>query len=582
MKKIFKSVGSILLAGTLLLSAGCFFDKKDEKTYVVTFKQDGCEDISFQVLSGGSISNVPVPNNKEGYTIGWDKTDFSNITSDMVITAIAVPNEYKITYQLLDPMNNAIAGNATQKVTYDSSYELQELTCYGYTFKGWLNGTEEVASKGIWKIADDVTLTPYWANNYYTISFIQLDGTHQDIKVQNGDVLAEKDIPEIVAAVGYDVAWSITDFSKVFENTTVEVVKTAKTYKVTYDLADGEKIEGDANDIEETLSYNAAYTLKTPTKAGYTFQYWELEDGTPVPQEGNWAYAKDVTLTAVWTQNTNEITFMHWDGTTDTRYLKTGEALTDIPTPKAREGYRVAWEITDFSSVTKSITVNEEYFANNYQVTYSVPEDTSVDGETADVTYDASYNLAKPTRYGYTFVGWQYGDKLIAASGNEWKVADNAILTAKWQDNYYTITFNYTNKPQTTIIVEKGDTLSADKIPACEQKKGYTCVWSITDFSKVTEDQIVNVITTPNTYQVKYTFSSNEGTLPQGVAAEFKITYDTSYTLAVPTRSGDWKFAGWKDVNTGSIVNLNGTWTFDKDVTLVATWKESGDWTQNY
>ena len=72
MKKIFKSVGSILLAGTLFLSSGCFFDKKDEKTYVVTFKQDGCEDISFKVLSGGSISNVPVPNNKEGYILTPD------------------------------------------------------------------------------------------------------------------------------------------------------------------------------------------------------------------------------------------------------------------------------------------------------------------------------------------------------------------------------------------------------------------------------------------------------------------------------------------------------------------------------
>ena len=47
-----------------------------------------------------------------------------------------------------------------------------------------------------------------------------------------------------------------------------------------------------------------------------------------------------------------------------------GEALTDIPTPNAKTGYTVVWDVTSFTSVTEDMEVNAVEKPNTYTVTY--------------------------------------------------------------------------------------------------------------------------------------------------------------------------------------------------------------------
>lgn len=134
----------------------------------------------------------------------------------------------------------------------------------------------------------------------YTITFKQ-EGVEDIVKtVEEGESLTDIPVPNEI--LGYNVAWSVTDFSNVAENMTVEVVKTAKTYTITYTLgscANDALAQIESN--EQQVAYDAAYELATPTCEGYIFTGWLLEDTTTPFEDGVWNIDGNVTLVAQWT-----------------------------------------------------------------------------------------------------------------------------------------------------------------------------------------------------------------------------------------------------------------------------------------
>ncbi len=84
--------------------------------------------------------------------------------------------------------------------------------------------------------------------------------------------------------------------------------------------------------------------------------------------------------------------------------------------------------------------------ANTYTVTYDVNKGDELPQTDKQVTYDSDYTLAKPTRTGYSFVGWYYnGVKLTDENGQSiaaWDIPNNATFTAEWKVNQYTVALN--------------------------------------------------------------------------------------------------------------------------------------------
>lgn len=574
MKKWLGTIGSILLAGVLTASVGCFADDDKDKQYSITFIQEGFSDMKFWVDAGESFEQVPAPKKVEGYTVAWDKTEFDNVTKNIVVTAVATPNDYLITYFLSEEDGEHLDGEYTQTVTFDAQYTLPTPTRYGYSFTGWTDGKNTLQQNGEWKIAKDVTLSPTWADNSYTITFLQ-NGNSETYRLECGDVLSEENIPELLPVEGYEVSWSVQNFSTINQNTTVTVVKNPKTFTVQYLLGDGETLEGDNSDA---FLFGSEYALKIPEKTGYTFQYWKQENNQPLLSKGTWSIAHDVKLTAQWTQNDNLITFLHADGTEETRTVKTGETLVDIPKPNPLPGYTVEWSVKDFSSITGAMTVEAIPTPCAYKVTYSVPEDKQVDKTEVMITYTEDYTLATPTRYGYSFVGWETPDGKMLDQTGKWSVIGDVTLTAKWQDNYYVITFVHADNSTEKVLVEKGDVL--DKAPTCKQIPGYTTSWSVTDFSTITSSTTVHAKKDALRYTVTYSLSAGESISGD---KEVGVTFGSAYTLEKPkTLDNDLAFKHWKNAVTGEIVPLKGTWKIAGNVTLVAVWEESGDWTKNY
>jgi uncharacterized repeat protein (TIGR02543 family) len=97
------------------------------------------------------------------------------------------------------------------------------------------------------------------------------------------------------------------------------------------------------------------------------------------------------------------------------------------------------------TGVTANITVEAEFSANTYTVTFDANGGDAPSQSSKEVTYNAAYGaLATTQRTGYTLVGWftdpDYGHGVT--SETIVSVAGNHVLYARWTPNTYLVTFD--------------------------------------------------------------------------------------------------------------------------------------------
>ena len=143
---------------------------------------------------------------------------------------------------------------------------------------------------------------------------------------------------------------------------------------------------------------------------------------------------------------------------------------------------------------------------------------------------------ADPTKEGYTFIGWYKGE-------SEWNFADAVTealtLTAKWQLNQYTITFDTAGGSEVPSITQ--DYGTAITAPANPTKTGYTFAgWDKTiPTTMPAENMTITARWQVNQYTI--TFKPENG----GQDIVIKQDYGTAITTpANPTKTG-YTFAGW-------------------------------------
>ncbi len=122
-----------------------------------------------------------------------------------------------------------------------------------------------------------------------------------------------------------------------------------------------------------------------------------------------------------------------------------------------------AWDYAS-DKVTDNITLYAKWTANTYTITF----DTVGGSEIAPITQDygtAITEPANPTREGYTFTGW---DRDIP----ETMPAENMTVTAQWEVNQYTITFDTAGGSEIAPITQDYGTAITE--PANPTREGYT------------------------------------------------------------------------------------------------------------
>ena len=168
------------------------------------------------------------------------------------------------------------------------------------------------------------------------------------------------------------------------------------------------------------------------------------------------------------------VTYMNGETIYARQILPSGTLATRPDAPTTTPGYTFGgWNKVDGTAwnyasdkVTDNITLYAKWTANTYTITF----DTAGGSEIAPITQDYGTNItapADPTREGYTFIGW---DREIPKT----MPAENMTVTAQWEINRYTITFDTAGGSEIAPITQ--DYGTAIVSPADPTREGYTFI----------------------------------------------------------------------------------------------------------
>ena len=396
-----------------------------------------------------------------------------------------------------------------------------DMTYTGHTFKGWydnegLTGDPVMAIGGT-----EMGNKEYWAKweiNQYTITFDTAGGSAiAPITQDYGTAITAPADPtrEGYTFAGWDTAIPATMPAG---DMTITAQWTVNQYTITYDL-DGGTAEG--NPDTYTVETDA-FTLKNPTRPGYTFTGWSgtgltgednLTVTIPKGSTGNRSY------TAHWSLNTYSITYDLNGGTASgnpTSY--TVESATITLNQPTKTGYTfTGWSGTDLTgednltvTIPAGSTGDRSYTAhwslNTYSITYDLDGGTASGNPDFYTVESSTITLNPPTRTGYTFIGW---------SGTDLSGSDNLTVTipagsignrsyiAHWSLNTYSITYDLDGgtalgNPDSYTVESAAITLNEPT------KAGYVFTgWSGTDL--IGEDNLSVTIPAGSTGDRRYT-----------------------------------------------------------------------------
>ena len=339
---------------------------------------------------------------------------------------------------------------------------------------------------------------------------------------------------------------------------------------VTLDLGGG-KLGNSSEDIQIIVKTGSEFTapasdgLTRPDGNTGSYFMWLGSNGKLYAPGAS--VPADVTeLTVQWTAPTYAVTLNTNGGTINngnvTEYTY-GVGAT-LPTDVTRTGYTFkGWYYNEnltgspVTAIGDTETGNKEYWAkweiNQYTVTVK-PEN----GE-ADITITQDYGTpitapADPTREGYTFIGW---DREIPTT----MPAEDMTVTAQWEINRYTITFDTAGGSEIAPITQDyGTNITA---PADPTREGYTFKGWDKEIPKTMPAENMTVKAQWEINQYTISFDTNGGS----EIAPITQDYGTKITApADPTREG-YTFIGWDKAIPTTMPAEN--------ITVTAQWKDS-------
>lgn len=426
-------------------------------TYTVHF-DTGFDDLqvrSKSVTFGSPYGSAITVPSYDGYTFNKWMLDGVVITAESVVstatehTLVAVWDANSYTVSFSTGFDDVTCKPIS--VTFDQPYEiLPTPQKAGYDFSGWMYFTTRIDNSTLVSVATDHTLTAQWTNAKYTVSFDTKGGTACDpITVVYDSIYST--LPTSTKR-GYTLAgWSyngepVYASTKVTETKdhTLEAIWSAQSYEVLFDSEGGDVCSN------IVVTYGQAYgSLPVPTKPGYSFDGWFL-NGVLITEDTIVSMASVHTLIAQWTALPTYIVTFDSNGGSEIQ-RKTVTYLMPygkLESPE-RDGYYFANWTLGSDVITESTIVSyngdHELVAQWTPIAHSVLLDAA-NGTALTSIYvnsDSKYGdaLPTPTRNGYTFAGWYYGDVLV--DGDSMIVVNSGhTLTAHWTPISVTVTFD--------------------------------------------------------------------------------------------------------------------------------------------
>ena len=421
-----------------------------------------------------------------------------------------------------------------------------DMTYTGHTFKGWYDN-ENLTGSPVTAIGGAETGNKeYWAKweiNPYTITFDTNGGS--EIAPITQDYGTEITAPDNPTRKGYTFKGWDKEIPETMpaENITVTAQWEINRYTITFDTAGGSEIAPITQDYGTNITAPA-----DPTREGYTFIGWDREIPKTMP-------AENITVTAQWEINQYTITFDTNGGSEIAPITQDYGTEITAPDNPTRKGYTFkGWdkEIPE-TMPAENITVTAQWEINRYTITF----DTAGGSEIAPITQDYGTNItapANPTRKGYTFKGW---DKEIP----ETMPAENMTVKAQWEINQYAITFDTAGGSEIAPITQDyGTEITAPDNPT---REGYTFIGWDRDIPEIMPAENITVTAQWEINRYTITFDTAGGS----EIAPITQDYGTNITApADPTREG-YTFIGWDKAIPTTMPAEN--------ITVTAQWKDS-------
>ena len=613
---------------------------------------------------------------KEGYTFkGWDIEQPATMPAkDLIIRAIWEVNSYKFELYDGDVLYKAYTFNYNDSIKFE---DYQEPTKVGYTFKGWNEEFPEVMP------AEDLKYKAKWSINQYryVVYTSQTDST-EDV-VNFGETLDP--LPELNKE-GYTFkGWDIEQPQTMPANDLIiRAIWEVNSYKL--ELYDGEELlkaytfnYNDSIKFEdyqeptkvgytfkgwneefpevmpaEDLKYKAEWEinqyrhvvyrsendstekivtfgeilnlLPEPTRDGYTFKGWDIEQPKTMP--GN-----DLIIRAIWEVNSYKLELYDGESLLKTYVFNFNDSikLNDYQDPTKEGSTFLGWD-KDFAKVmpAEDLKYTAQWSVNQYQiVVYTSATDSVIDsynyGDTVKVveagtkeghTFKAwdkefpvtmpaeniiihaiwevnQYSITflvdnveyqsyrfdfdslivlneykDPTKEGYTFNGW--GIEIP-----ERMPAKNLTLEAQWEINQYNITWVVDpNNPETnytTKNVNFGTTIKEEDAPT---REGYTFVrWEGVPETMPAKDITITAVWNINRYKLNF---YSDGALYLKQVYEYDETIDYA-SIPAPVKEG-YQFLGWEEKPSkmpAEDVTITAKWAISTHELVIITDKEN-------
>ncbi len=286
---------------------------------------------------------------------------------------------------------------------------------------------------------------------------------------------------------------------------------------------------------------------KSPTKEGYTFVGWYLDEAYETAFDETSIVEKSITLYAKF-EILYSIKFVDMNGSTlrsakvASGTVPTTPTVSDIVTDEYTYKF-IGWdkEVVTASS-DETYTAQYEAVKTEYKLTYNLSGGTSDDVEleiaAAHGTTMALGLVAE--REGYVFLGWYIGEEKIT----EVTITSNIEVYAKWSELYTIIFLDKNNEVIATEYVEVGE---MPKAPEVSDINMTTYVYVFANW-----DSEIVIATSDKTYTAQYTITANyylltydiNGGTMDGESTQSYI-YGTKVTLPTEVEREGYEFIGW-------------------------------------
>ena len=564
-------------------------------TYTITLDLNGgsSSTLSVQIQTGDNLLEklANITSTKTGYTFDYwmyngekisvDKTfDYDN---DITLKANFKANEYTLTINLDGGASEGFTGT-TISVTYDSPYNNlpKDPTKDGHTFVGWYLNNTLIAEDSIVKVTDNnQTIVAKYNKNSYNVTFNTNGGSYvEGLEVTYGEKITKPDNP--TNKLGYEFKyWYQNNENQEFDfnNTTMgsdPITLYAKwevvPYTITYIL--------DGSTYSDSYTVKSDVTFGTPTKNGYRFVNWTLEDGTALTSTKG--YTGNLTVIANFEAITYHITYDlnggTYEGANNLTYTVEAEVPFGTPT---KPGYRfVNWTLEDGKVITSTkghtadLTVKANFEVNTYHI--SVKDHNEINP--IEVTYGEAINGLDElivNKVGHNFTGFTYNN-LVITNGMIYNYSENIEVEAQFSEIHYTIQFN-ANGGFGSVSSKNLSYNDEYVLPTTGYTKtGYKFIgWSKTNDGEVIKNQVSMLSSVDNSVVTLYAIYE---------AIEYEISFENSSEIIkihygdvisnLPTLKDNpsERFLGWS--YNGVEIKDGMLYGYDSDIKLTANFEE--------